>query len=484
MVSGVRPASIRARSLVKALRATTRSQPASRAATARSFWMWERKPTVGTSRVASSDLTSLRSVSGSKRAELRSRTSRSGGDSRRASSNLLGLRGKAASIPRFKAVSEILLLNTRSSTAARTLLVTFASVHNGWVSSHILPAGGAVSYTGEKLEGASRRAKAHQGDALQLHAFLEASPLGTSAGAQRVAAGDGDEPRAALAARAHHRLRAYRQQATARSSARCAGRQSATPRRDSLPHRTHLHGNEERSLLPALPAAEAGAADCLRHAGGPLCEGPRPGTRLPRQEAYGRYHNPGHQRRERGTHHAGRFGGRGVLLGHDPARDVGRYALARLAAYPPRPRHSSLPLPRRKPLQEGTRAADAHCEDEGGGDRQRHAGGHNRYKGRQTLRPRGGRDGALQEGEQRVPRSQRRERYDRGKVQHRPRNRRRLGHGACGLLRGEAGSGGRPLFGRPYRLCGLPGPVSLAPVGPEPAGEPDRHLPRLGRADH
>src|SRR5215208_5937868 len=154
----------------------------------------------------SSDLTSLRSVSGSKRAELRSRTSRSGGDSRRASSNLLGLRGKAASIPRFKAVSEILLLNKRSSTAARTLLVTFASVLYGWVSSHILPAGGAVSYTGEKIEGASRRAKAHQGDALQLHAILEASSLGTSAGARRVAAGDGDEPRAALAARAHHRL--------------------------------------------------------------------------------------------------------------------------------------------------------------------------------------------------------------------------------------------------------------------------------------
>jgi hypothetical protein len=113
---------------VKALRATTRSQPASRAATARSFWTWERKPTVRISRVASSDLTLLRSMSGSKRAELRSRTSRSGGDSRRASSNFLGLRGKAASIPRLEAVSEILLLNKRSSTAARTLLVTFASV--------------------------------------------------------------------------------------------------------------------------------------------------------------------------------------------------------------------------------------------------------------------------------------------------------------------------------------------------------------------
>jgi spore maturation protein SpmA len=45
-----------------------------------------------------------------------------------ASSNLLGLRGNAASIPRLDAVSEILLLNKRSSTAARTVLVTFASV--------------------------------------------------------------------------------------------------------------------------------------------------------------------------------------------------------------------------------------------------------------------------------------------------------------------------------------------------------------------
>src|SRR5215210_731267 len=127
MPLGARLASICGRSLVKALRATTRSQPASRAATARSFWTWERKPTVGTSRVASSDLTLLRSGSGLKRAELRSRTSRSGGDSRRASSNLLGLRGYDASMPRVEAVSEILLLNRRSSTAARTLLVTFAS---------------------------------------------------------------------------------------------------------------------------------------------------------------------------------------------------------------------------------------------------------------------------------------------------------------------------------------------------------------------
>src|SRR4028118_54250 len=55
MVSGARPASIRGRSFVKALRATTRSQPASRAATARSFWTWERKPTAGTPRVPSSD---------------------------------------------------------------------------------------------------------------------------------------------------------------------------------------------------------------------------------------------------------------------------------------------------------------------------------------------------------------------------------------------------------------------------------------------
>jgi hypothetical protein len=38
------------------------------------------------------------------------------------------LRGNAASMPRLEVVSEILLLNKRSSTAARTLLVTFASV--------------------------------------------------------------------------------------------------------------------------------------------------------------------------------------------------------------------------------------------------------------------------------------------------------------------------------------------------------------------
>src|SRR5918999_1307329 len=130
-----------------------------------------------------------------------------------ASSNLLGLRGNPASIPRLEAVSEILLLNKRSSTAARTVLVTFASVLWSWVSSHILPAGGAVSYTGEKIEGTSRRAKAHQGYSLQLYALLEASSLGTSAGVRRVASGDGYEPRAAVAARADHRLRAYRQQA-------------------------------------------------------------------------------------------------------------------------------------------------------------------------------------------------------------------------------------------------------------------------------
>src|SRR5215203_2674501 len=213
MVSGMRPASIRGRSFVKALRATTRSQPASRAATARSFWTWERKPTVGTSRVVSSDLTLLRSVSGSKRAEFRSRMRRSGGDSRRASSNFLGLRGNAASMPSVEAVSEILLLNTRSSTAARTLLVTFASGLYSCVSSHILPAGGAVSYTGEKIEGTSRRAKAHRGDAFQLYALLEASPRRASAGAWRVAAGDGDEPCAAVAASADYRLRVDRQQA-------------------------------------------------------------------------------------------------------------------------------------------------------------------------------------------------------------------------------------------------------------------------------
>ena len=57
-------------------------------------------------------------------------------------------------------------------------------------------------------------------------------------------------------------------------------------------------------------------------------------------------------------------------------------------------------------------------------------------------------------------------------------------HGAGGLLRGEAGPVRRPLFGRPYRLRSLPRSVSLAPVGPEPAGQPDRHFTRLGRAHH
>src|SRR5215204_4766076 len=389
MVSGMRPASIRERSFVKALRATTRSHPASRAATARSFWTWERKPTVGTSRVSSSDLTLLRSVSGSKRAEFRSRTSRSGGDSRRASSNFLGLRGNAASMPSVEAVSEILLLNKRSSTAARIRFVTLASVLYSCVSSHILPAGGAVSYTGEKIEGTSRRAKAHQGDIIQLHAFLEASPLGASPGARRVAAGDGDEPRSAVAARAHHRLRANRQQAAPQGGAGCAGRPGATPGRDSLPDRTHLHGDEERRLLPALPAAEARAADRLRHARGPVRESPRPRARLPRQEAHRRHHNPRHQRRERGAHHAGRLGGRGVLLGYDPDRDDGRHALARLATYVARPRHRALPVPRRQTLQASARAADADREDEGGRHRQRHAGGDNRHQGRQALRPRG-----------------------------------------------------------------------------------------------
>src|SRR3712207_3724761 len=120
-------ASISGRSLVNALRATTRSQPDSRAATARSLLTWERKPTTGTPREASSDLSCLRSCRGSKRAELRSRTSRSGGDSWIFSTSFFGLRGKRASTPKVLAVSEILLLNSKSSTAATTLLVKHAS---------------------------------------------------------------------------------------------------------------------------------------------------------------------------------------------------------------------------------------------------------------------------------------------------------------------------------------------------------------------
>ena len=73
---------------------------------------------------------------------------------------------------------------------------------------------------------------------------------------------------------------------------------------------------------------------------------------------------------------------------------------------------------------------------------------------------------------------------NRGEVQHRARNRRGPWYGAGGLLRGEAGPVRRPLFGRSYRLRSLPGSVSLAPVGPEPAGQPDRHFTRLGRAHH
>src|SRR3712207_7323443 len=55
--------------------------------------------------------------------------------------------------------------------------------------------------------------------------------------------GDGDEPRAAVAARAHHRLRAYRQQAAPQGGAGCAGRQGATPRRD----RSEEHTSELQS---------------------------------------------------------------------------------------------------------------------------------------------------------------------------------------------------------------------------------------------
>ncbi len=64
------------------------------------------------------------SSSGSKRAELRSSTRRSGGEARSASRSLLGLRGKAASTPTCSAVSEILLRNSRSSTAASTFRAT------------------------------------------------------------------------------------------------------------------------------------------------------------------------------------------------------------------------------------------------------------------------------------------------------------------------------------------------------------------------
>src|ERR671921_643772 len=119
--------SISGRSFVKALRAITRSQPDSRAATARSFWTWERKPMTGTALRVSSDLSCFSSVKGSKRAELRSRTRRSGGVAWASSKSFFGLRGKRASTPSWVAVSEILLRNIRSSTAATTLCATLGT---------------------------------------------------------------------------------------------------------------------------------------------------------------------------------------------------------------------------------------------------------------------------------------------------------------------------------------------------------------------
>ena len=110
------------------------------------------------------------------------------------------------------------------------------------------------------------------------------------------------------------------------------------------------------------------------------------------------------------------------------------------------------------------RAADAHSQDEGGRHRQRHAGGHNRHKGRQALRPRGRRDGALQDGEQGVPRGQRGQRDDRGEVQHRARDRRGPRHGAGRVLRGEAGPRPAPSPWATLRSSWPTSPCSSRPL--------------------
>src|SRR3712207_1370001 len=168
MPEGSPPASTFGRSLVKALRAMTRSQPASFAATARSFCTCERKPTVFTS-AAPPDFTERRSPKGSKREELRSSIRRSGEEASRASSSFFGLRGKEASMPSWVAVSPILLLNSRSSTAAITLLAKVGTPSRFfWYGSHILPRGVAVSYPGGKIDRSPRRPAAHERDALEL----------------------------------------------------------------------------------------------------------------------------------------------------------------------------------------------------------------------------------------------------------------------------------------------------------------------------
>ena len=63
-----------------------------------------------------------------------------------------------------------LVLNSRSSTAASTLRVTDPPVFRGYCSP-IVNAGRAVSYLCETIDRAARQARAHEGDAGQLHAF-------------------------------------------------------------------------------------------------------------------------------------------------------------------------------------------------------------------------------------------------------------------------------------------------------------------------
>src|SRR5215210_3642294 len=86
--------------------------------------------------------------------------------------------------------------------------------------SYIVNAGGAVSYLGEEIDRAARRARAHEGNPIQLYAVLEAQTRGAPAGIIPAARGDGDEPGPAVAARARARLRARRQEGVARLLAR------------------------------------------------------------------------------------------------------------------------------------------------------------------------------------------------------------------------------------------------------------------------
>ncbi len=251
-----------------------------------------------------------------------------------------------------------------------------------------------------------------------------------------------------------------------------------------LAARLHKRGEPGARGLQALHAPEARPGDRLRHARGALQKGARPRPRLPRQEAHRRHDHARDERRQGGQDASRRFDSRDRVVRVYPARDARRDDLDEPAAHPARAAHRPVPLPRRSALPQRAGRADAGREDQGGRHSIGDPGGRDRHPGGQDLRPRGRRAGALPHRERGLAQGERRLLPDRGQVQHRARDGRRRRDGGRPVLRGPPGALGRPLRRPAHRLYSLPRALPLAAVGPEPAGEPDRQVPRLGGEDH